>query len=227
MKEHIKEAVLISASPKAAQKEALSDYLSLLEENHIKSQEINVSRINVRNTIIDGSTEEAYKIMIKADALVFTFPLYVYCLPGMLMQFLQEYYCYYNEHGNKKAKVFAVVNCGFPEPDINEEAVRVIKSFSEKIGMEFRFGVLIGGGGMILGTKEAPFMKKTMEILNSSFEKMKDDILENSPITCENIYVRVNFPRRLYFFMGNLGWNSLTRKNGLKKKDLYRKPYHE
>ena len=33
-----------------------------------------------------------------------------------------------------KAAVYTVVNCGFPEPDINREAVRVIKSFSDKVG---------------------------------------------------------------------------------------------
>lgn len=229
MNEQIKKAVLISASPKAGQENALSEFLSSLEERHMRSSEISVSRINVRQSITQGRTGEAFQEMIKADALIITFPLYFFCLPGMLMRFLQDYEQYFAAHvtGAKKAKIFAVVNCGFPEPEINEEAIRVIESFSRKIGAEFRFGVLIGGGGMILGAKEAPFMKKTMMKLVSAFELMKSDIWENSFASCKNIYVKAEFPRKLYFFMGNLGWNSLARKNGLKKKDLYRKPYRE
>ena len=227
MSEQIKEAVLISASPKAKQEKALSEYFSSLGESHIKSSQIHVSRINVYKSMVKGHTEEEFKVMADADALIVIFPLYFFCLPGMLMRFLQDYekYLAVQENETKKALVFAVINCGFPEPEINEEAVRVIESFSQKVGAEFRFGVLIGGGGMIVGAKEAPFMKRTMAKIVSAFELMKDDISANCRSACENIYIKVNFPRKLYFFMGNCGWSSSARRYGLKKKDLYRKVY--
>jgi multimeric flavodoxin WrbA len=208
--------------------ENLSEYFASLEENHIKSDGIQVNHVNVRQNVI-SKTEDAFKIMLESDAMIFTFPLYFFCLPGLLMRFLQDYYQYFEQHKNDtiKAKVYAVVNCGFPEPDINEEAVRVIQSFSQKIEAEFRFGVLIGGGGMILGTKEAPFMKKTMTKITGAFELMKNDISSNNLALQKNIYITAKFPRRLFFFMANQGWSSFARKNGLKKKDLYRKPYRE
>jgi hypothetical protein len=147
------------------------------------------------------------------------------------MRFLQDYHQYRAEHPEKgkKAKGYAVVNCGFPEPEINEEAVRVIRSFSQKIEADFRFGVLIGSGGLISGAKDAPFMKKTMEKITGAFETMKSDVLEISQAerTAENIYITPNFPRRLYLFMGSTGWRMMARKNGLKRKDLYRRPYRK
>lgn len=72
--------------------------------------------------------------MLHADALIFVFPLYIFCLPAILMRFLQDYRRYLTDHTNETGRmlVYAIVNCGFQESDINSEAVRVVRSFSEK-----------------------------------------------------------------------------------------------
>ena len=75
-----------------------------------------------------------------------------------------------------KMKVYAVVNCGFPEPGINLEAVRVIRSFSQHINAQFRCGVLIGGGAMLREARNAPFMKKSIKSLNDAFAAIARDI---------------------------------------------------
>lgn len=220
--------VLISASPKLGNK-SMSEWLASLGEEYMKDENIQISRLNVRKSISNSRTESDYETMINADALIFIFPLYIFCLPGMLMRFLQDFYQYYEEHKDKaqNQKVYTVVNCGFPEPEINMEAVRVIKSFSEKINALFRFGLLIGGGPMVFETKDAPFMKKKIMELNDVYKIMKKDVMDDATQPLENINISIQFPRRLYFFMGGRGWISSARKNGLKKKDLYRKPYRE
>lgn len=103
----------------------------------------------------------------------------------------------------------------------------MIQSFAEKTGAQFRFGVLIGGGTMIYGAKDAPFMKRILAELNAAFRTMQDDILNDAQKPVKNICISVSFPKKLYFFMGGRGWVSSARKNMLKKKDLYRKPYRE
>lgn len=227
MSAEYKEVVLVSASPRLTDKSA-SEWFSSLGEIQLKEEGIHISRINVRKSISENRTESDFKTMLHGDALVFIFPLYVFCLPGMLMRFLQDFYQYYNQHKDQASspKVYAVVNCGFPEPDINDEAVRVIRSFSDKINASFRFGILIGGGPMIDGAKDAPFMKRTLTELDSAFILMKRDILDVQK-SVDNVVISVRFPRKLYFFMGGKGWVSLARKNGLKKRDLYRRPYRE
>ncbi len=221
-----KNIVLINASPKVNEA-SVSGILTEFAENQMKTNGIHTEHIAVRESISRKQTEHDFEIMQKADTLVIAFPLYIFCLPGILMRFLQDYvsYCKQHEITARDVKVYAVVNCGFPEPDINEDAVHVIKSFSEKIGASFRFGVMIGGGGMLLGAKDAPFMKKTMGSLNNAFEKIAKEVQGESYPETENISISMNVPRKFYLFMGGRGWVHSAKKNGLTKKDLYRKPY--
>ena len=93
--------------------------------------------------------------MREADALLIVFPLYFFCLPGMLTQYLDDYAQFIGVKG-KTQKVYTIVNCGFPEPEINTEAIRVMQSFSRHVGASFRFGIGFGSGGMILGAQQAP-----------------------------------------------------------------------
>jgi acetylornithine deacetylase/succinyl-diaminopimelate desuccinylase-like protein len=221
-----KKIVIISASPKAAESSA-SDDLSAMGKEVMEPAGAEVYRINVRKSLLNKQTEQDYARMLDADALIFIFPLYFFCLPGMLMRFLQDYADYRGQRkeNTSAARVYAVINCGFPEPEINEEAAGVIERFSVQTGCRFRFALLIGGGGMLQGAKDAPFMKKIMARIKDAFGLMLQDLSEGGNEPRSNILVSMKFPRRLYFFMGNLGWSSEGKKNGLKKKDLYRTPY--
>ena len=221
------QVVLIGASPKTKQERSVSEYLLSLCENRIDEKDFSLSRINVRQCLLESKTEQAFTKMTAADAIVFSFPLYIFCLPGMLMRFLEDYHQYYlsQKENAKSNKIYAIVNCGFPESYINEEAVRVIKSFSQKINSEFRFGLLVGGGGMLLGAQNAPIMKKTNAELNQVFDTIKNDIINDYRQPMENMEIAMNFPPKLYLFMGNIGWNKQAKDNGLSKKDLFRQPY--
>lgn len=224
----MKNIILINGSPKVNNKEAVSKLLLDMVQNKIKHNEANTAFMDIRQSIKEKKTEQDYKTMLKADVLVFAFPLYVFCIPGIFMRYLEDYYKFYKEskNTNSSPKVYAIVNCGFPEPDINLEAVRVIESFCHHINADFRFGVLIGGGGMLLGAKDAPFMKKTMEELNKAFSAIEQDVKSTEIETINNFSIKMNFPRRLYMFAGDKGWIMTAKKNGLKKKDLYSKPYN-
>jgi len=80
---------------------------------------------------------------------------------------------------------------------------------------------------MIVEAKDAPFMKKTTAKLLGAFDLMVEDILTDSRAPLEAVSIEMNFPRRLYLFMADRGWFATVRKNGLKKKDLYRRPYRQ
>ena len=221
-----KKVAVISASPKINEK-AASEWMAMRAEALMAGDGVDIRHINVRKSEKSGQTAEDFAYMAQADAMLIIFPLYIFCTPGLLTRFLQDYYDFVcvRQAGVTKAAVYTVVNCGFPEPEINGEAVRVIKSFSEKVGAEFRFGVLIGSGGMILGAQNAPFMKKAMARLDGAIAVMKDEVLTGRREAVENINIRINFPRKLYFFGGDRGWVATAKKNGLKKEDLYAKPY--
>ena len=226
MNKEPKRVVLISSSPKVSEV-STSGLLTARQEKLMKTEGLDVYTLDVRQSLMKGRTESDFEAMLQADALVFTFPLYVFCLPGILMRFLQDYYTYWTQRqdGVGGSRIYAVVNCGFPEADINREAIRVIRSFSHHTNNVFRFGVMIGGGGMLLGAQGTPFVRKTMSELNKAFNSMAEDIINSREDVVENISLALNFPRKLYFFMGNKGWVSMAKTNGLKKNDLYRRPY--
>lgn len=217
--------VIVNGSPKINE-ESVSGFLAVMLESLMDKASCNTTVVSVRRSIANNKIREDFEKLINADAIIFIFPLYIFCLPGILTRYLEDYYKYSIEHEPKNLqKVYAIVNCGFPEADINLEVVNVIKSFSRCTNSQFRFGVQIGGGGMLLGGKDAPFMKKTFRALNEAFKKIIEDITNDSLQEMDNISITMNFPRRLYFFMAGLGWGLSARKYGLKKKDLYKKPY--
>ena len=125
-----------------------------------------------------------------------------------------------------KPRVYAIVNCGFPEGGINSEAIGVIECFSKKTGADFRFGIMIGGGGMLSDSmKDIPYMKQTFMTLDNGFSFMAQDIQGKSTEPVKNFSSDLGFPRKLYLFMADKGWIQTARKNGLTKKQLYARPY--
>jgi len=74
------------------------------------------------------------------------------------MKFLEDYYIYRKNKGeiNKIIRVYTIVNCGFPEPKINTEAIRVIKNFFKRLNLNWRFGIGIGMGEFVGTTKVLP-----------------------------------------------------------------------
>jgi multimeric flavodoxin WrbA len=213
-----KKIVIVNGSPRA-DGTTTSAFLSGLAEKKLASEGWQVKQVNVRKSL-KGDTQPDFAAMRGADALLFVFPLYFFCVPGILMRFLQDYasYCADNP-GEAAQKIYAAVNCGFPEPEINMEAVRVIESFSRHTGAEFGFGLCIGCGPMIMQANNAPFMKSLFAGLDGAFLRMAKG--EGG----DNLMLAPRFPRRLYYMAGNMGWGQMAKTNKLKKKELYRKPY--
>lgn len=222
----IKKFVIINGSPKTSTR-SVSGALAAQAADLFRTKGIETSVISARHSQNTGANESSFADMRGADGLLFVFPLYYFCVPSLLMRFMQDYADSLAASGgpSKPQQVCAVVNCGFPEPDINEEAVRVIQSFSRHISASFRFGVLLGCGGMIAEAKDAPFMKKAVQQMDQAFSQMAQDVLDGNEAARSNVSIAIKVPRKLYYFMGNRGWFSLARGNKLKKKDLYARPY--
>jgi hypothetical protein len=93
-----------------------------------------------------------------SDALVLVFPLYAYALPGALMRLFEDYYSYVGsgKQYNREARVYAIVNCGFPRPVIFDECIRVLKNFCRRLSLNWRFAVCISCGPVVVATKRVP-----------------------------------------------------------------------
>ncbi len=219
----MKKVILINGSPRTEEKTTSAEITGQLEKM-LRKPETETYTIRVRKSL-NSAPESDYEKMAAADAIVFTFPLYYFCLPGMVMGYLQNFEMYCREHKihPQAAKVYAVINCGFPEPEINTEAARVISCFCMHMGMQFRFAILIGAGPVIF--QQMPPAVKARKQLDTAMLQIADDIGSNADIMHENISIQVKFPQWLYYFFGSLGWKQDAKRNGLTVKDMYRQVY--
>ncbi len=220
----VKKIAIISASPKVNQNLAVSEFLAKRGESLLIEERVEINAVNMRRVLPHKETKNAFQTLANADAIVLVFPLYFFCMPAMLTRFLQDFVA---EHpkATRVSGVYAIINCGFPEPEINLEAMRVAEVFAIQTGRAFRGGVMIGCGAMALGAQDAPFMKPVFEKIDACFLRVKRDVISGVPEPEQIEAVTVKLPRKLYFIVGNAGWHSMARKNRLKKRDLYRKPY--
>ncbi|MEA4939615.1 MAG: NAD(P)H-dependent oxidoreductase [Christensenella sp.] len=216
--------VFLSGSPKVKQDEAVSNFLAKRGAELLADDSLDARVICVRESLLHRQTEDAFAAVQDADAIVVIFPLYFFCMPAMLTRFLQDFVVRYPA-ASKQANVYAIVNCGFPEPEINLEAMRVVESFCRHTGRTFGGGTLVGCGGMLLAAQQAPFMKPLFEEIDGLLLRIKKDLGSSEPAIPVLSNIAVKFPRFLYFLAGNSGWHMAARKNGLRSNDLKRKPY--
>ena len=84
---------------------------------------------------------------------------------------------------------------------------------------------MIGGGGMVIGAANAPFMRPIFELIDGLFSRVARDVLSGQPEPMQITQASPKFPRWFYFVGGNAGWYSMARKHHIKPKDIRRKPY--
>lgn len=123
--------------------------------------EYNKTVLTVRARVRGSYPEKMLESLARADAIVFVFPLHNYGLPGALMRLLEDYYQYIRagKEYNRAARVYMIVNCGFPRPaETTGEAVRVMKNFCRRLSLNWRFAVCIGTGPVVMMTRKVPFL---------------------------------------------------------------------
>lgn len=157
--------------------------------------------------------------MLAADVLLIAFPLYVDSLPMPLIRVLVEL-----EQEAKVVKplpkVYAVCHCGFYESSQNETALRIIKNFCSRAGLDWQYGLGIGAG-VFFGMTDDP-SKWPAKTVYDALQKLSADVLSNQGNQAENVFVTPSVPRFIYKAGGNFGWKAQLRKNSAPKPDRNR-----
>lgn len=219
----MKKVCFINGSPKGVDS---SSFVLIKEiEKMMGNEDYHKFRIHVASRSKENVNTD-FSNMLDSDILIITFPLYYYALPGVLTGFLEGYYKYartLNTH--KQIKVYAVINCGFPEPSHNDTAVQIIENFCSRLNLDWRFAAEIGMGGIIKGTETMPMNGFLKSNIYNGLKAIYTDIQKNEHSHLPNIHAKARFPNWLYLFQGNRGWLTMAKKNGLTKNDLARTPY--
>lgn len=173
---------------KASSRALLNDIAGLLPDaEYVKTT------VAVRARPKGGYPPAVLQWIATADALVLVFPLYAYALPGALMRLLEEYRSYVrsgNGH-NPGAKVYAIVNCGFPRPVVFDECIRVLKNLCRRLSLDWRFAVCICAGPVVVMTKRAPLLDLT---LKRGLAAIVSDLEDRDPARSHDYFVRPVLP---------------------------------
>jgi len=219
----MKNLILLNGSPqrKGSTSMKMLDLFKDSLDNDFKASVIEASK-----SILQKNQLQDYEKMGKADAIVLAFPLYIYCLPGVLEEFLVGYRDYICSAGKVvEQKIYAIINCGFPESRINEDAALVIKSFCDEIHAKYCFSVLIGGGGMLQPLRRFPSVNKMWRKIKFAFNQIILNVEEERGKA--DIYIDSKLPKRLFYFIAETNFSVVAKKKGIKKKDLFNQPYRE
>ena len=205
---------MINGSPKS--KDSSSEYL-IDEITKLLDSKLEVTVCSAKDKPF---SDEQFSNIYSCDAIVFAFPLYVDAIPSHLISFLQAFQEYLSEKPVKNTRVYAVSNCGFFEGEQNRYALNIIENYCERTGLIWEFGVGIGAGGFIGGSKSIPWESSIKKPVYKELLKLKGS-LETGEEQNQNIFITAKMPRRFYILAAHRGWKSLAKKNSLKIKDLY------
>jgi hypothetical protein len=144
--------------------------------------------ITVKAMMPGAYPEEMLKMMGSAHALVVAFPLFSYSLPGALMRLLEDYNAYAKQNVSRSVtRAYAIVNCAFAAPEINAEAIRVMRNFCRSAGLEWRFALSIGCGPLAALTSGIPLLNMR---IRKGFREISEDIRRDGSEARETFMVK-------------------------------------
>jgi hypothetical protein len=193
----------------------------LLAEGRLAS-EVQIQPLTIKNAGI--LPEEFGKPW---DALVFCFPLYVDSIPSNITALLLQLEEFYKSAGTQiRTTVYAIINCGFFEGEQTNLGISMIRHWCKRSGLRWGGGLGIGGGEMFGQIASVPLGHGPKKSLGKGITSLALSILnaDTFPGKEKVLFVKPDFPRFLFSFMGSMGWVQQAKKNGLSKKELFSRP---
>ncbi|BCZ44616.1 hypothetical protein psyc5s11_06830 [Clostridium gelidum] len=191
--------------------------LNKLLDNNVETKEYYISNLMKDKTLLEE--------IISYDKIIFTSPLYADCFPSAMLEFMAVFENFIKEKNNIKMDMYCLVNCGFLEGTQNKIALNIMKIYCMRLDFNWRFGVGIGGGEFMTGSKEMPLNSRIKKPVYNAFLALKEDIENNSDGQVDNILTNAKIPKFIFKFAANIGWKSMAKKDNLKVKDLYKQIY--
>jgi hypothetical protein len=197
----MKYVVLVNGSLRSGKSSSLAFLKAFGRKLESGGLEIRVETIQTRRD--GGLPDKTFIALGRGDAIVLAFPLFSYCLSGSFIAFLENWYGRAKREGriNAGTRVYAIVNCGHAEPEINAEAIRVIANFCRRMGISWRFAVSIGGGAVVAACKSVPLMNLN---LRKALSAIAADIALEGCDEKETILLRPPMPKALMFWIRDI-----------------------
>ncbi len=220
-----KHALLLVGSAKRphSNSESLGSYLcQQLAEHGFETETLHLYRA-LRS---EEGVEALLAATDRAGVVILAAPLYVDCLPYLVIRALELIAAHRQSDGVPKAqRLVALLNCGFPEAAHNEVALAICRQFAREAGFEWAGGLALGGGEAIGGRPLAELggmMRHAVQGLDLAAEALAAGrpLPEPAVATMAKSFI----PAWTYTLMGGFGWRWRAKKHGAHKK-LHARPY--
>lgn len=148
--------------------------------------------------------------------IILAFPLYVDQLPAPVVRLLEQAAgAAAGRTGRPLPRLLAVVNCGFPESNHNQTALRIVQRFAEMTGFSWAGGLSIGGGGALDGQplEQTGAMSRR---LRRNLTRAAGELAGGGIVSVDtaNRICQPLMPRWLYRFAAGLGFRKHRRQLG-------------
>ncbi len=227
----IRRAVLLIGSPKGSDSSSASLGSYLL--NMIEKYEFETEHLHIHSEI---STKTKTILFLKkieeADFIILAAPLYVDTLPAKVIKALKliadkRKKLYFDDIKSAKNQSFiALINCGFPEAEQNETALKVYKEFAREAKLKYLGGIAIGMGGAVSGQSLSEMGGMAKDLV-TGLEQAVENIVRNQIIS-DSAIEKTSKPlisqKWLYTLAGNFNWRFQALKNGVYLK-INARPY--
>jgi hypothetical protein len=162
-------------------------------ESRLPDAEYTKKTVTVRGGVRGTYAEGILRDLATADALILVFPLFTYGLPGALMRLLEDYSSYVKSgrEYDRGARVYAVVNCGFPRPVVFDECLRVLHNFCRRLSLDWRFAVCISAGPVVAATERVAFLDRK---LKRGLAAIASDLQSGDAASKDDYFVRPVVP---------------------------------
>jgi len=228
-----KKAILLIGSPKGYKSSSASLGSYIL--NQIEKYDIVTETIHLHSEVSTKAKRSLFLDKIEeADFIILAAPLYVDTLPAKVIQALKliaenRRNLYFDDIKSAKNQSFAViVNCGFPEAEQNNVALKVYKEFARQAKIKYLGGIAVGMGGAVSGKSLSEMGSMTKDLTNG-LKQAAENIVSNQKISnsaIEKTSKPMISSKWLYTLVGNFNWRFQALKNGAYRK-MNDKPYHK
>ncbi|MCD6115795.1 hypothetical protein J7K93_02165 [bacterium] len=220
-----KRALLLVGSAKLhhSTSESLGTYLTeRLQERGFETDKMLIHK-SIESDILKNELLSAAN---NADIVILTFPLYVDCLPYLVIRTMELIYeNRYKKDNSTEQNFLCIANCGFPEAFHNNTALNICREFASETGFNWIGGLSLGGGEAI-GGKPLRDVKGMAHNIIKSLNLTADAIAAGNTVPQQAVTLMAKplIPNWVYLLFGSMSWKKLAKKYGAKNK-LYDKPY--
>lgn len=210
-------ALILIGSAKPAG-ESTSEALGRTLAERLQTHGISVTTMHVARALrTPARTDALLQAVDGAGLFILAFPLYVDSLPYLAIEALERIAAHRDAQPSKTPTAFlAVANCGFPEAHHNRTALDICEEFAAAAGMSWAGGLALGAGGAVHGQPLAADRGMTRNVARA-LELAADALAAGELVPTEAVTLMAQplMPRRMYLFMGELGWRMQAWRNGV------------